>query len=601
MRLPPDVTRCHKTGNLIFEKRWPKAVLHLAPTRKAFRRSLGTPDVTFADERRAEAKREFMAKVGELRGHLARTTGTPEGTRPSITASVLIGVVEHWRETERRRRFQAALQDALDAEAGEKFHLEVRLAGACGTQPSMTDPGYDLWSEANFAAVERFVSELCRRAEISITAKEDAYWIMSHMVSEAWKAVLEDENRWRRFDLSHLPPSEAPPLRLSKPLSVVYDRFVAEKGYSGTIVREHRTTFRRFREVIGGDLSMRQITRQHIGDFKRACFKLPKVLPREWRDRPMPEIVKNFEGRDVERLDIATVIKHVGFLHTFFSWAARQGEIGENIAAGMVPSMPKARGRMKNRRRQSFSPADVTRFFTSPLFTGAKSPHRLIEPGSHLLWDERFWIPILAPHTGASTSELGWLERKDLKNEDGIWYLDITSVSDEEDPEEERALKAEARHRKMPLHPTVLSLGFVDYVHSLPKSTTRIFPRMKADKEGRISKVFSQNMSRYLRGIGITDRRKVFYSLRHLFKELLRNKTKVPDYIQAALMGHAEAGSGGDYGGAVDLALRDETIRKIVVPGFPSNMRRFVQPTNSSSVRPFRRHGARFGYHTNDT
>ena len=45
MRLPRDVTRCHQTGNLIFEKRWPKAVLHLAPTRRAFRRSLGTPDL----------------------------------------------------------------------------------------------------------------------------------------------------------------------------------------------------------------------------------------------------------------------------------------------------------------------------------------------------------------------------------------------------------------------------------------------------------------------------------------------------------------------------------------------------------------------------
>ncbi len=49
--------------------------------------------------------------------------------------------------------------------------------------------------------------------------------------------------------------------------------------------------------------------------------------------------------------------------------------------------------------------------------------------------------------------------------------------------------------------------------------------------------------------VGITDRRKVFHSFRHLFKDLLR-ETECRDEVSDVLMGHSDGSMGSKYGSA---------------------------------------------------
>lgn len=71
--LPPDCTLCGKTGNIVFEKRWPKHLERIASRRK-FRRSLGTKDVEEAWARRGAVKHAYDAEVVALERRLGQPT-----------------------------------------------------------------------------------------------------------------------------------------------------------------------------------------------------------------------------------------------------------------------------------------------------------------------------------------------------------------------------------------------------------------------------------------------------------------------------------------------------------------------------------------------
>ena len=41
-----------------------------------------------------------------------------------------------------------------------------------------------------------------------------------------------------------------------------------------------------------------------------------------------------------------------------------------------------------------------------------------------------YWLPLLALYTGARLEELGQLRKKDIKESNGIWYINITDEAE---------------------------------------------------------------------------------------------------------------------------------------------------------------------------
>jgi len=50
---------------------------------------------------------------------------------------------------------------------------------------------------------------------------------------------------------------------------------------------------------------------------------------------------------------------------------------------------------------------------------------RTILAATEDLDDHRYWLPILGLYTGCRANEVCQLHKEDLKEQDGIWYLDI--------------------------------------------------------------------------------------------------------------------------------------------------------------------------------
>jgi F0F1-type ATP synthase membrane subunit b/b' len=75
------------------------------------------------------------------------------------------------------------------------------------------------------------------------------------------------------------------------PLSVVLEKWRAERKPPSQTWHEWSTVFRRFREVAGEDLPVKAITKGHVRTFKDALMRAPRRTPERLRGRPFPEIL----------------------------------------------------------------------------------------------------------------------------------------------------------------------------------------------------------------------------------------------------------------------------------------------------------------------
>jgi integrase len=122
------------------------------------------------------------------------------------------------------------------------------------------------------------------------------------------------------------------------------------------------------------------------------------------------------------------------------------------------------------------------------------------------------------------------------------WYLDIHHGA----PGEGRHLKNIGSARRVPLHQQVIEEGFLEFVAGLPDGSS-LWPDLKPDSFGSRGGAFTKIGGRFVRSLGITDKRKVLHSARHRFKDVCRS-AGIPKGVPDALTGHAAGDVGSSYG-----------------------------------------------------
>jgi integrase len=179
---------------------------------------------------------------------------------------------------------------------------------------------------------------------------------------------------------------------------------------------------------------------------------------------------------------------------------------------------------------------------------------------------------VLGLFTGARLEELGQLRVEDIAErtyadangrERRAWFIHIR-----EDENDGLKLKNVASERRVPVHPELLRLGFVDLVRSAKKANQLwLFPLLRANKYGRRTAKWGEHWSEYRRKIcDVTDRRMVFHSFRHTFKDYARS-ARIEEGIQRQLMGHTGRDIADHYGSGYDDHSLVEAIAAYKVPG----------------------------------
>jgi integrase len=300
-------------------------------------------------------------------------------------------------------------------------------------------------------------------------------------------------------------------------LSVLFDRWRAERTPPPKTWQEWTTARKRFEQVIGGDLPVRMITKAQFRAYKESLVRTPKRHGRE------------------ETLSPASVTKGLGAIRSVLAWAVGQGYLEVNPADGIRHAG--AKSAEQRSRRLPYDADDLKRIFSTKRKPGVDT-----------------WLPLLGLWTGARLEEIGGLRVEDVKEEGSIPYIFIRTSDG-------RRLKNRGSERRVPLHPELLRAGFLDYVRSQPGPA--LFPELRADRHGTRTRMWGKRFARHVRVVcGVTDKRKAsFHSFRHAFVDAAR--AVMIEEHRHAITGHSGGGVGRTYGTSVPLSVLAESMAKV--------------------------------------
>lgn len=282
--------------------------------------------------------------------------------------------------------------------------------------------------------------------------------------------------------------------------------------------------------------------------------------------KPVPDLTKAdilaYKAKLVEEGQSAANIKmKLSRVRTLLQWAADNGYAQTNVAQGVtIKDTDAARN-----KRKPFDLTALNAIFASPVYVEGSRPKRLAGEAG-------YWLPLLALFTGARLEELGQLRPDDVIEEtypdaDGhdrkAWIIHIR-----EDEAAGLNLKNAASERRVPVHPELERLGFIGFVEEAREGRQeRLFPLLKPNVYGRLTAKWGEWWSVYRRDVcGVTDRRMVFHSFRHTFKDFARH-AGIGEGVQRQLMGHSSGDVADDYGSGYSLHQLVEGIRAYKVPG----------------------------------
>ncbi|MGR0482048.1 MAG: tyrosine-type recombinase/integrase [Candidatus Electronema sp. V4] len=233
--------------------------------------------------------------------------------------------------------------------------------------------------------------------------------------------------------------------------------------------------------------------------------------------------------------------KYINLMNMFLDYACQCGKLEKNPLKGR-----RVKSKVEVESFRPFSQVELETIFSE----------KEITDGRYF----KYWMPILGLYTGARINELAQLRLKDIKNDNGIYYIDITDS-------EETTVKNSASRRHLVIHPNLIRIGFIQYIEWLNgKNEKFLFPEISNDERKGIP--VSRWFSRLLDDCKICENDKKgkigFHSFRNNISDQFKQKGAV-DQFAAAQLGHKNEKISYDiYGSDIHLNVKYENLVQYV-------------------------------------
>lgn len=332
-------------------------------------------------------------------------------------------------------------------------------------------------------------------------------------------------------------------------VSELFQKFYDEQNAEWKSHKTHTTNlafYDTFVEIVG-DVFVDELSFEHANQYIDTLRKLPpnRKKLKAFKDKSIEELIA-MQGT-FEPMSASNVNKNLERLKSVFLWAVQRRYMTVNILDKM---------RVKNRAQKVQAKKQRERFTQDELITIFNSDK--YQSGKHNRTYE-YWLPLLGLYMGARLGELSQLRLQDVYREDGTWLVDFNE-------DEDKTLKTINSIRKVPVHKTLVRLGFIRYVEHLKAlykadklHTNLIFPDLIKGRDGYGHNT-AKSFDRYLKALDIKADGKSFHSLRHTFADERKQADENPA-MTAELMGHEiDNETLGRYGKEYKITLKKAQI-----------------------------------------
>ena len=318
--------------------------------------------------------------------------------------------------------------------------------------------------------------------------------------------------------------------------------FIDRKKVEGKSIKEigsDNKILEEFVEIVG-DFDFSRVTKKEVSYYIDVQTKLPpnRKKSQKYRDLTIKQVMElNLSQKETQTPQ--NINKRLSKLSVFGNWGVRQGLLLTNPFSGMKFLVKK-----QPNRRQPFTTDDLKKILKPETYLNwtinFEHPYKIHKVNNKLPY---YWVFLLGIFSGMRTNEMCQLRCSDIRKEKNIWFMFV------EDSENTK-VKTESSIRKVPLHPQLVELGFIDYVGNLrKKKKTRVFWELREDRDGFASKVSRHYNEKFLPAIGVWEKhKKVLYCTRHTFINKLYSE-KVDENVIKTLVGHKKEFTMKHYGG----------------------------------------------------
>lgn len=327
---------------------------------------------------------------------------------------------------------------------------------------------------------------------------------------------------------------------LSKYIDEYINEINALKSPNDSTISLYRTSLKTL--LLGlGNIDIRTITRKNLIEIREKT----EVLPSKWGDKKsknfsmcetLDEIIQKNKELKIKTISVNTRNKYLSNIKSFFNWADKNNYIPKNIAP--EESIKPTKKQTKESERRPFTTSELETIFSSTFYT--------VELTKNIQNNiEQVLIPIIALYSGLRLNEISSLYIEDIKEKNGIYYMDINYNLD-------KTVKNDDSERLVPIHSMLIQMGFLRFIKTLNnKDNTRIWKKLKKkllkkdddsdEAYGNYGGAISGWFNKFIRGHNIKDKRVVFHSTRHTAINNLKQK-KLQETLVAQLVGHSNDG-----------------------------------------------------------
>ncbi len=359
--------------------------------------------------------------------------------------------------------------------------------------------------------------------------------------------------------------AEAPRLAEAVTLGAAYTRYMDDpsKRWSVSTRQAYETSRKLALAVIGDDVPIAAIARIHC----RQLFDVLRYLPRN-ASKHFPKLTlleaaqRSKRVGNIELISPAHANVNLANFSSFLNWAVNEELLVRNPMRGLRFHDDVA----KRDKRLPFSRSQLEAIFNAPLYRGCLDGERgYAKIGQERPRNARFWVPLIALHTGMRLNEICQLDIADIRDVENIPCFVVSEASMV--GSQDKQLKTAASERMVPIHRTLLNCGLVAYAEQRRRrGWVKLFEDIDEGPRGKRAVAFSKWFTQFSRACGAYQARTSFHSFRHNFRDELR-AARVDHDIAMVLGGWTKGANSNNasenYGSGYRVALLSEAIERL--------------------------------------